>query len=102
VLGYTFKPVSFWYCHRSDDSLRAILHGELRGEDVIVVSNREPYIHQRRGDRIEIQRPASGLVTALAIPQVPPGLPILLAAAVGAAWGWLRPAPPAAGEDRAP
>ena len=25
VLGYTFKPVSFWYCHRSDDSLRAIL-----------------------------------------------------------------------------
>ena len=47
------------------DSLRAILHGELRGEDVIVVSNREPYIHQRRGDRIEVQRPASGLVTAL-------------------------------------
>ena len=45
---------------------------------------------------------ACGLVTALAIPQVPPGLPILLAAAVGAAWGWLRPAPPAAGEDRAP
>jgi trehalose 6-phosphate synthase len=47
------------------ESLRAILHGELRGEDVIVVSNREPYIHQRRGDNIEIQRPASGLVTAL-------------------------------------
>ena len=47
------------------DSLRAILHGELRGEDVIVVSNREPYIHQRRGERVEIQRPASGLVTAL-------------------------------------
>ncbi len=47
------------------ESLRAILHGELRGEDVIVVSNREPYVHQRRGDRIEAQRPASGLVTAL-------------------------------------
>ncbi len=47
------------------ESLRAILHGELRGEDVIVVSNREPYIHQRRGDRLEVQRPASGLVTAL-------------------------------------
>ena len=47
------------------DALRAILHGELRGEDVIVVSNREPYIHQRRGDRIDVQRPASGLVTAL-------------------------------------
>jgi len=47
------------------ESLRAILHGELRGEDVIVVSNREPYIHQYRGDHIEVQRPASGLVTAL-------------------------------------
>lgn len=25
VLGYTFKPVSFWYCHRADASLRAIV-----------------------------------------------------------------------------
>ena len=25
VLGYTFNPVSFWYCHRADDSLRAIV-----------------------------------------------------------------------------
>ena len=25
VLGYTFKPVSFWYCHRRDDSLAAIV-----------------------------------------------------------------------------
>lgn len=25
VLGYTFKPVSFWYCHRVDGSLRAIV-----------------------------------------------------------------------------
>jgi trehalose 6-phosphate synthase len=47
------------------ESLRAILRGELRGEDIIVVSNREPYVHQRRGDRIEVQQPASGLVTAL-------------------------------------
>jgi len=47
------------------ETLRAILHGELSGEDVLVVSNREPYIHMRRGDRIDVQRPASGLVTAL-------------------------------------
>ena len=47
------------------DALRAILRNELSGEDVIVVSNREPYIHQHRGDRVEVQRPASGLVTAL-------------------------------------
>jgi len=25
VLGYTFKPVSFWYCHRADGTLRAIV-----------------------------------------------------------------------------
>ena len=25
VLGYAFKPVSFWYCHRADGSLRAIV-----------------------------------------------------------------------------
>src|SRR6059036_3542179 len=47
------------------DTLRAILHGELRGQEVIVVSNREPYIHVRQGEDIAIRRPASGLVTAL-------------------------------------
>lgn len=25
VLGYAFKPVSFWYCHRSDGSLGAVV-----------------------------------------------------------------------------
>jgi DUF1365 family protein len=25
ILGHTFKPVSFWYCHRTDGSLRAIV-----------------------------------------------------------------------------
>lgn len=25
VLGYTFKPVSFWYCHGADGALRAIV-----------------------------------------------------------------------------
>ncbi|MDA0238151.1 MAG: trehalose-6-phosphate synthase, partial [Proteobacteria bacterium] len=49
----------------SADTLRTILHGELRGEDVIVVSNREPYIHQHLSGKVEVQRPASGLVTAL-------------------------------------
>lgn len=47
------------------ETLRAILHGELRGQEAIVVSNREPYIHVRQGDTIAIQRPASGLVTAM-------------------------------------
>ena len=25
ILGYAFKPVSFWYCHRADNSLAAIV-----------------------------------------------------------------------------
>src|SRR5216117_3440035 len=62
--------------HRSRDreqlawspaTLRQILRRELRGQEVIVVSNREPYIHMRRGGGpgIEVWRPASGVVSAL-------------------------------------
>ncbi|HKZ05774.1 MAG TPA: trehalose-6-phosphate synthase [Methylomirabilota bacterium] len=47
------------------DALRRILVEDLRGDEVLCVSNREPYIHVRRGPHIEVQRPASGLVTAL-------------------------------------
>jgi len=47
------------------ETLREILHRELRDQDVIVISNREPYIHVRQGDSIVVQRPASGLVTAM-------------------------------------
>jgi trehalose 6-phosphate synthase len=47
------------------ETLRAILEGELRGQEIIVVSNREPYIHVHDHDAIQVWRPASGLVTAL-------------------------------------
>ena len=47
------------------EALKAILQGELRGDQVIVVSNREPYIHSRTEAGISVGRPASGLVTAL-------------------------------------
>jgi trehalose-6-phosphate synthase len=46
-------------------ALRATLRSELHGNDVIVVANREPYIHTRAQDGIRLQHPASGLVTAL-------------------------------------
>ncbi|MGZ3712986.1 MAG: alpha,alpha-trehalose-phosphate synthase (UDP-forming), partial [Bdellovibrionota bacterium] len=49
----------------SAETLREILHNDLAGEEVLTVSNREPYIHVRRGDKVEIQFPASGLVSAL-------------------------------------
>src|SRR3970282_1061384 len=47
------------------ETLRSILRQDLRGDDILVVSNREPYIHVRRGESIAVPRPASGLVTAL-------------------------------------
>lgn len=46
-------------------SLKKILKEELVGEEVLIVSNREPYIHLHKNDKIEVQVPASGLVTAL-------------------------------------
>lgn len=50
----------------SPEALRSVLHKELAGEEVFVVSNREPYIHSRKeGGEIQVQVPASGLVTAL-------------------------------------
>jgi trehalose 6-phosphate synthase len=47
------------------EALRRILREDLKGDEVLIVSNREPYIHVHRQNVIEIQRPASGLVTAL-------------------------------------
>lgn len=49
----------------SPTRLRATLSQHLHGERVVVLANREPYIHERRADRIEVLHPASGLVTAL-------------------------------------
>jgi trehalose-6-phosphate synthase len=47
------------------EKLRTLLHEELAGDEVLVVSNREPYLHMRTRKGIEVQRPASGLVTAV-------------------------------------
>ncbi|NJD87174.1 MAG: trehalose-6-phosphate synthase [Betaproteobacteria bacterium] len=47
------------------ETLRTILRQDLKGDEILIVSNREPYIHVRRGERLEVLRPASGLVTAL-------------------------------------
>ena len=46
-------------------TLKKILHDHLAGDEVLIVSNREPYIHNRNGQHIEVQVPASGVVTAL-------------------------------------
>ncbi|MGE4064627.1 MAG: trehalose-6-phosphate synthase [Rhodospirillaceae bacterium] len=50
----------------SPEALRRVIATELTGGQVIVVSNREPYIHNKGADgRVSLQRPASGMVTAL-------------------------------------
>ncbi|MGH7253756.1 MAG: trehalose-6-phosphate synthase, partial [Nitrospiraceae bacterium] len=46
-------------------ALKTILHEHLAGDEIIIVSNRQPYIHNRRGGSIEVQVPASGVVAAL-------------------------------------
>jgi alpha,alpha-trehalose-phosphate synthase [UDP-forming] len=46
---------------------RLAVHVQTRLEDgrLFVVSNREPYIHSRKGRTVEVSEPASGLVTAI-------------------------------------
>lgn len=47
------------------EALRTILRGDLSGEEVLVVSNREPVLHERLNGTTVTRRPASGVVTAL-------------------------------------
>jgi trehalose 6-phosphate synthase len=51
-----------WTPQRLRDTLRRYLHGER----IVILANREPYIHDRKPDgSIAVHHPASGLVTAL-------------------------------------
>ncbi len=45
--------------------LREYVRNLLREKPLFVVSNREPYVHEKKGKKIEWHVPASGLVTAL-------------------------------------
>ena len=47
------------------DRLSVQLRTRLEGGHLVVVSNREPYMHQRNGKELEVVVPPSGLVTAL-------------------------------------
>jgi trehalose-6-phosphate synthase len=49
----------------SPETLKRALRSELPDTEVIVVANREPYIHNRENGQIAVQIPASGLVSAL-------------------------------------
>ena len=45
--------------------LKATLLQHLQGERVVILANREPYMHERDGAGVKVLHPASGLVTAL-------------------------------------
>ena len=46
-------------------ALQHVVQDYLQSPEVIVASNREPYIHMRNGKSIQVSVPSSGLVTAL-------------------------------------
>ena len=52
---------SIWTSER----LKEFIRHEINDKNLIVVSNREPYLHSRQGNNIECIIPAGGLVTAL-------------------------------------
>lgn len=45
--------------------LKRLLQQRLLNQQVIVVSNREPYVHHRTENRVQVTQPPGGLVTAL-------------------------------------
>lgn len=47
------------------ESLKEFISNKLKGYKLLIVSNREPYIHTYTGDEIACIVPASGMVTAL-------------------------------------
>ncbi|MFO1173370.1 MAG: trehalose-6-phosphate synthase [Hyphomicrobiaceae bacterium] len=53
------------YVEWSPKTLQRLLTEELPATEILVVSNREPYIHNRANGEITLQTPASGLVAAL-------------------------------------
>ncbi|MCX8073879.1 MAG: trehalose-6-phosphate synthase [Candidatus Binatia bacterium] len=51
----------FW----TKETLHQVVERVLQGYKLIVVSNREPYVHRLEAGRVVCERPVSGLVTAL-------------------------------------
>ncbi len=47
------------------ERLESVVRDRIGGANVVVVANREPYIHTFDGDEIRCSKPASGLTTAL-------------------------------------
>ncbi len=65
-LDFARRSIDTVHTEWNPETLRIALANELPGSEVIVVSNREPYIHNLdENGEMKVQRPASGLVSAL-------------------------------------
>ncbi len=49
----------------TSERLKEFIKGSLRGRPIFVVSNREPYVHDKVSGEIKVRVPAGGVVTAL-------------------------------------
>jgi trehalose-6-phosphate synthase len=58
-------PGSLYLMRWTRNALGALIDGKMKDLNLIVVANREPYIHTRRGNHIECRFPVSGMATAL-------------------------------------
>jgi trehalose 6-phosphate synthase len=56
-----FQQEPFW----TKESLKNYMLNELKGKRLFLISNREPYVHEKEGNSIRWMIPAGGLVTAL-------------------------------------
>ncbi len=54
-----------WRAQWNAENLRKFVKSEFDNPEILIVSNREPYIHSRVGRDIRVQFPASGMVSAL-------------------------------------
>jgi trehalose 6-phosphate synthase len=61
ISSLNIRPESLWTAQRLKEQMRV----ELDGKKLVLVSNREPYIHERDGPVIRCIVPAGGLITAL-------------------------------------
>ncbi|MBS7808649.1 DUF1365 domain-containing protein [Variovorax sp. PCZ-1] len=54
VFGYSFKPVSFWYCHREDGSLRAVVVevNNTFGERHVYLLDHAKYGHEMKATKV--------------------------------------------------
>jgi trehalose 6-phosphate synthase len=64
-LDETRRSIDAVHADWNAETLRRVLSDHLPEAEIIVISNREPYIHNRTPSGVSLQIPASGLVAAL-------------------------------------